>query len=113
MLAKVAVEGLGANKTEKAIIRVGKAIGTMSGSLENFDAVNNVPKVSGAHSCQSSRIDLHKVVKQLVKSEVVSVKPDWKHKSFPNIRTNCIQNLSKRQLKEWLLERHTTGHFKF
>lgn len=81
-LAKVEVEGLGANKTEKAITRVGKAIGTMSGSLENFDTVDNVPGVSGAHSCQSSSKDFHKVVKQLVKSEVFSVKPGRKHKSF-------------------------------
>lgn len=41
-LAKVAVEGLGANKTEKAIQRVGKAIGTMAGMIDTFDTVNGV-----------------------------------------------------------------------
>ena len=44
-LAKVAVEGLGPNKTEKAIQRVGKAIGTMAGMIDTFDTINNVPSV--------------------------------------------------------------------
>ena len=35
-LAKVAVDGLGANKTEKAIQRVGKAIGTMAGMIDTL-----------------------------------------------------------------------------
>ena len=69
-LTKVAVDGLGANKSEKAITRVGKAIVTMAGTLDNFDAVNNVPAVSGAHSRKAADKDLHKVIKQLVKSEV-------------------------------------------
>ena len=40
--AKVAIEGLGVNKSEKAITRVGKAIGTMTRTLDKFDTVNNV-----------------------------------------------------------------------
>ena len=84
-LAKVAVEGIGANKTKKAITRVRRAIGTMTGTLDNFDTVNNVPPESGAYSHISSDKDLHKVINQLVKSQVVSVKPNRKHKSFPNL----------------------------
>ena len=73
-IAKVAVEGLGANKTEKAITRVGKAIGTMTGMIDTFDTVNNVPSVSGAHSKKSSEKDLNKIVGQLVKSGVFDIK---------------------------------------
>ena len=57
----VAVEGLGANKSKKAITRVGKAIGTTSSTLDYFDTVNNVPAVSAAHSVKSSDKDLHKI----------------------------------------------------
>ena len=54
-VAKTAIEGLGANRSEKAITRVGKAI---TSTLDNFDPVNNVPAVSGAHSVKSSAKDL-------------------------------------------------------
>lgn len=81
-LTKVAVEGLGANKSEKAITRVGKAIGTMSITLDHFDTVNNVPSVSGAHSVKSTDKDLHKIINQLVKSKVFNIQPGQSHKSF-------------------------------
>ena len=110
-IAKVAVDGLGANKSEKAITRVGKAIGTMAGTLDNFDSVNNVPAVSGAHSRKSADKDLHKVVNQLVKSEVFNIKPGRKHKSFRNIKTNSIRSLSGKQLKEWMVERYANVLF--
>ena len=42
-VAKIAIEGLGANKSQKAIQRIGKVIGTVSLSLENFDTISNVP----------------------------------------------------------------------
>ncbi len=44
-MAKEAINFLGANKSEKAIQRVGKAIGTLP-VLNNFDMVNNVSTMS-------------------------------------------------------------------
>ena len=105
-LAKVAIEGLGANKSEKAITRVGKAIGTMTDTLENFDAINKVPAESGVHSKSSSEKDQNKVVKQLVKSKVFDIVPGRKHKSFPNIKTNCIRTLLEDDLKEWMVKHY-------
>lgn len=102
-IAKVAIEGLGANKSEKAITRVGKAIGTMTSTLDQFDTVNNVPAESGAHSKKSSEKDLHKVVNQLVKSRVFNIVPGRKYKSFPNIKTNYIRTLSEQDLKDWMI----------
>ena len=46
-VAKTTVEGLGANKNKKAIICVGKAVGTLSTLLENFDKQHNVSVPSG------------------------------------------------------------------
>ena len=105
-LAKVAVEGLGANKSEKAITRVGKAIGTMTSILDNFDAVNKVPSESGAHSKKSSEKDLNKIINQLVKSKVFDIIPGQKHKSYPNIKTNCIRTLPEQDLKDWMIKHY-------
>ena len=49
-LTKTAIVTLGVNKSEKAIIRVGKSIGTLEGTLKTFDKEHVVPAQSGAHS---------------------------------------------------------------
>ena len=36
------IRGLGANKTEDAIMRIGKALGTLFPVIENFDEENNI-----------------------------------------------------------------------
>ncbi len=107
-LAKTAIQGLGANKSEKAIQRVGKAIGTLTDTLENFDKVNNVPAESGAHSTRSSEKDLHKIIKQLAKSKVFNVTPGRRHKSFANLKTNYIRSVSENKLKEWMVDRYAS-----
>ena len=84
-VAKVSIGGLGANKSEKAIRRIGKAIGTVSKSLENFDEISNVPSESSTHTTRSSEKDLSQIVKELVKAEVFSMIPRRKHKSFSTI----------------------------
>ena len=105
-IAKVAIDGLRANKSEKAITRVGKAIGTMTSTLDNFDTINDVPEESGAHSMKSNEKDLHKVVNQLVKSRVFDIIPGRKHKSFPNIKTNYIRTLPEQGLKDWMIDHY-------
>jgi L1 cell adhesion molecule like protein len=107
-VAKVAIEGLGHNKSKKAIERVGKAIGTITSSLDKFDSTNNVPAESGHHSTRSSYKDLLKVVNQLVKSKVFKVRPGRKHKSFRKIQTNYISTLSEKRLKEWMVDHYAT-----
>ena len=107
-LVKDAIKGLGANKSSKAINRVGKAIGTITKTLTNFDAVNNVPDESGHHSKRSSEKDLHKIVNQLVKSRVFDIIPGRRHKSFPHLQMNYITSLSKKHLKEWMIDHYAT-----
>ena len=57
-LVKTAINGLGANKSKKSIIRVGKMIGTLSATVDLFDKENSVPSVSSAHSMMSISKDL-------------------------------------------------------
>ncbi len=57
-LCKTSIQGLGANKSKKAIIRVGKTIGVTDNLLSNFDCENNVPPVSDNHNAKSMEKDL-------------------------------------------------------
>ena len=109
--AKTAIDGLGANKSQKAIQRTGKAIGTLTSTLNKFDATNNVPQVSGHHSVRSSEKDLCRVINELVKSEVFDTKPGRTHKSFPNMKTNYIRTLSEKDLKQWMIDQYATVLF--
>ncbi len=52
-IAKTAVDGLGANKTEKAIDRVGKTVGTLTETLDMYDIENHVGEESGAHTSKT------------------------------------------------------------
>ena len=49
-IAKEAIRFQGANKTRKAILRIGRAIGTMSPVLDQFDAQNEVSSTRSIHA---------------------------------------------------------------
>ena len=107
-MAKISIDGLGANKSGKAIRRVGKAIGTVSSSLENYDVVSSVPLESGAHTVRSNEKDLYKVLKELVKAKVFSIVPRRKHKSFVHLKTNLIRSLNESAFKQWMIDHYAT-----
>ena len=58
-VAKMAIWGLGVNKTAKSVTRIGKSIGVLKKVLDTFDEQNSVPSVSGAHISRSSQKDLY------------------------------------------------------
>ena len=64
-LCKAAVGGLGANKVETAIVRVGKCIQTVSEVLDRFDRVLGCKKDSSTHAHQSETKDLQRILKTL------------------------------------------------
>ena len=103
-LAKTAVEGLGANKAEKAIIRVGKTVGTLSTATENFDKQHHIPAASVGHAKKSSAKDLKKIVKLLQQQKVFRKTRGRKHKSFNKLKTNLIRTIKEDKLKEWMME---------
>ena len=47
-IAKQSIRNLGANKTQKAIERVGRAVGTLDKVISHFDEENGIAKVSVA-----------------------------------------------------------------
>ena len=104
-LVKTAIEGLGANKTTKAIQRAGRAIGTLAHVSHSFDKELGVPEPSGKHSDKVKRADLNSIVKQLLESSVFDSSLTKKHISFSTLRTNLIRTIEEQYVKDWMVER--------
>ena len=81
-ICKESIKGLGANKTERAVNRVGKALGTIVPVLTRFDVENGVSYVSGAHKRTSTDKDVDIVLTEL--QRCFSRCPARSHPTFPN-----------------------------
>ena len=64
-LCKTAIKSMGANKTEKAIVRASKAIGKTSAIVENFDEVTQVSTSSQKHSTSNISKDRDTILQVL------------------------------------------------
>ena len=62
---KDGIRGLGANKTERAITRLGKCIDSFDQVLTNYDEDLQVPSVSGNHTIASLEKDIKLIVGEL------------------------------------------------
>ena len=103
--AKAAIQCLGANKSKKAIIRVGKSPGSLLKVLNHFDRENKVELTSGHHTQKKASKDLATVIQQLVEANVLSIIRLRRHENFPNFTANTINMLKEENVKEWMLER--------
>lgn len=103
-VAKDAIKGLGANKTERAIGRVGKAIGTIAPLLQKFDTVNNIREVSGAHKRANVNKDTEVIVTELTNNEVFSNVAGRKHPSFSSPK-DLLHARPANDLQEWMVQR--------
>lgn len=106
-LVKTAINGLGANKSEKAITRVGRAIGVLASAIHSYDDQLGVPAQSGKHSTKKSQPkilkDLTAVVDQLLECDVFDQK--HRHTAFPNLKANLMQTLDENDFKKWMVRR--------
>ena len=102
-LCKDCVKGLRSNKTKDAIVRCGKALGTLNTVLNNFDENNNVPTVSDAHHSPSFKQDLNLIVEELQQTKVFDVIPNRTHKSFKNPR-DVLHAKSTEEVIDWVSE---------
>ena len=80
-IAKDAIKGMGTNKTEKAVMRVGRAIGTITPLLANFDEENCIATPSSVHHAPGSEKD---VISELRKAKLFTLTTGRKHPSFPH-----------------------------
>ena len=88
-LVKDAVKNLGANKTEKAITRVGRAIGNIAPVLRTFDEQNHVDVPSGTHKIASYERDRNIIVSELCHINVFNSVPGRSHAPFISQATQC------------------------
>ena len=108
---KTAIEGLGANKTEKAIVRAGKCVGKFGKIVDAYDQQAGVAAVSGKHSKPSHLKDLHEIVQQLLEADLFN--SSRAHASFSKFKPNLIRTLSEKELKDWIvnnLSKYTSCH---
>ena len=97
---KQSIKNLGANKTEQAICKVGKAVGVITPILDNFDEANCVAQVSRTHCIPNTKRDIALLLKDL--SLVFCKGPHYVHKSFPKPR-DPLHVKSHDDLKQWIL----------
>ena len=98
-LLKVALQGLGANKTEKAITTSAKALGVVDPVLSTFDKENHVSNISGSHRVADAKKDMEMLLKQL--SAVFRETPGRLHKSFKNPR-NPLHYKTIEEIKDFI-----------
>ena len=100
-VCKESIRGVGPNKTETVITRVGKALGTLSHILEQFDNENHVSTVSWAHCTPGFEKDRDRILHHLQQYNIFSVLPGRSHSSFPKPR-DMLHDFNKSTLTEWL-----------
>ena len=104
---KTAIEGLGANKSEKAIIRAGKCIGVLAAVLEEYDNEAGIDTPSKKHAKRSFLKDLQKVTQELLACDAFDKTTKKVHKSFPKLKANLIRKIKEKKLKSWISENTT------
>ncbi len=103
-IAKDAIRALGANKTEQAVERVGKAIGTIAPLLQQYDEETNVKNVSGAHKRAKMSKDIEEVLSELMKYKVFSLVDQRKHTSFSSPK-DLLHAKPTCDLQDWMVNR--------
>lgn len=103
-IAKDAIKGLKVNKTEKAIVRVGQAIGTIAPVLQHFDEENDIASPSGIHKTSSCTKDVAIIVNALKQSGNFKQICGRSHSTFSRPR-NVLHNRTKDETVQWVSDR--------
>ena len=101
-VCKDVVSNLKANKTPKALVRVGKVVGILDDIAKNFDDDNFIHSRSGKHKVASYKKDLEKIVTVLMQEKVLTYTSGRVHPSFQKIVRNPIQRIDHEQLLSWM-----------
>lgn len=104
-LVKASIEGLGMNKSEKAITRVGRAVGVLASITHSYDEELGVPVPSGKHSEKSKYKDIKTIVMLLLENNVLDLSSKEKFESFLTLKSNLIRTLDEKKFKDWLIEK--------
>lgn len=104
-IVKETMQHLGANKTERAIVRSSKCSQLLTTLLSNFDIATGLKDVSGSHVRASERSDVEQMVSVLCSNAVFCNRGKRSHGAFKNFKSNdLIMSLDLTKLKEWMHE---------
>ncbi len=103
-LLKEAIHNLRANKTEKAIVRVGKCIGPLYHTLSQFDVEHGIKEPSEHHTTASSEKDLEHVLTELQKINPFTSMPGRYHESLKKIGNGLMNTIDRDTLTTWMKE---------
>ncbi len=101
-LIKMSLNGLGANKTPKAITTAGRVLGLLGPIMDTFDAETTVGNTSGNHRIASMDTDLSLLLKEL--STSFKEIPGRAHFSFPKPR-HPLYEKSFDAIKAYIVDR--------
>ena len=105
-VVKNGIRGLGANKAEMAMIRLGKCVDTVADVMEHYDDEHGVNAPSGHHTKASENKDLDIVIQELLtrNNPFVPV-PGRKHPHISVPKTSLLLSLDDEKFTEWLKEK--------
>ena len=98
----MAINALGANITEKTLLRTGKCIGPLMKVLNNYDSENVLKKGTTDSSARANK-DIQTIVKQLEDTNVFSkCSVPRAHRSFSKLQQSIYLKFSRKKLIVWM-----------
>lgn len=105
-LCKDAIKNLGANKSGKAFVRIGKSAQVLHDILGNFNESAGVSVDSGAHTHRSNVEDLKKITKALKDARVLTKEQEPRHhNSFEGFCCNLFKKIDQKTFELWIHQR--------
>lgn len=98
-LVKESIRSLQANKAKKSNDRVGRALGSLSPVITNFDRANEVAHHPGMHKAASIKKDRDILLNELMKNQVFEMHGDRTHLQFQNPR-DVLHHTTKTNLEK-------------
>lgn len=103
-LCKTAIRDMGANKTQKAIIRASKALSKTSAIVHNFDDTTNTTAISQKHSTTSISRDRDLILQVLNSNSTFKETKGRKHRSSPNLKNSIMTMVKENDVKSWIVD---------
>ena len=101
-ICKTSIQSMGANKTERAIIRASKAIGKTSNIVENFDKIVALTAPSQKHSTTSICKDRDTILHVLNSNNIFQEIQGRKHQSFAKLNNSILTKVKETDMKDWI-----------
>ena len=99
---KELIRGLGANKTDQAVLRVTQSADAIEQLVQTFDQVLQIPKTSSRHSKANTDIDREKIHLALKELQPFREIPGRTYKCFNNIQSSPFATINNTEMKAFI-----------